>query len=204
LQFPAVRTNLRPLATRNLKRRMSDAQGRANASSFLAVSAEVGAYSMGVKEQIISRAFTGDSGSLRDSSRHDFLAAAAALLVGLGLPGAGVAGRGQHGAGGSSQRVVVVIFGGVRRAETFSPEGIENIPHLSAKCCGVRCCLPLKSIAVSSATLLVPFQMNSCRRSSAISYISATQSLPIGDRSETTRLAQLPFCLAHANNVLDD
>ena len=35
------------------------------------------------------------------------------------LPSTGVAG-GQHGAGGSGQRVVVVIFGGVRRAETFS------------------------------------------------------------------------------------
>jgi hypothetical protein len=32
---------------------------------------------------------------------------------------------------GSGQKVVVVIFGGVRRAETFSPEGLENIPHLS-------------------------------------------------------------------------
>jgi len=32
---------------------------------------------------------------------------------------------------GSGQKVVVVIFGGVRRAETFSPEGLVNIPHLS-------------------------------------------------------------------------
>jgi hypothetical protein len=27
---------------------------------------------------------------------------------------------------------VLVVFGGVRRAETFSPEGLENIPHLSS------------------------------------------------------------------------
>jgi hypothetical protein len=59
------------------------------------------------------------------------LRAAAALLVGLNLPQTSLAGGGQHGAGGSGQRVVVVIFGGVRRAETFSPEGLENIPHLS-------------------------------------------------------------------------
>jgi hypothetical protein len=32
---------------------------------------------------------------------------------------------------GSGQKVVVVIFGGVRRAESFSPEGLANIPHLS-------------------------------------------------------------------------
>ena len=90
-----------------------------------------GAYSMGMKEPYISCALAGGPGSLADSSRRDFLSAAAALLVGLGLPSTGVAGGGQHGAGGSGQRVVVVIFGGVRRAETFSPEGIENIPHLS-------------------------------------------------------------------------
>jgi hypothetical protein len=66
-----------------------------------------------------------------DRTKRDFLRAAAALLVGLNLPQTSLAGGGQHGAGGSGQRVVVVIFGGVRRAETFSPEGLENIPHLS-------------------------------------------------------------------------
>ncbi len=89
------------------------------------------AYYMGVKEQFISRAFSGGSGLVGDPSRREFLSAAAALLVGLGLPSTCLAGGGQHGAGGSGQRVVLVIFGGVRRAETFSPEGIENIPHLS-------------------------------------------------------------------------
>ena len=57
--------------------------------------------------------------------------AAATLLVGLNLPQTSLAGGGQHGAGGSGQRAVIVIFGGVRRSETFSPEGLENIPHLS-------------------------------------------------------------------------
>jgi hypothetical protein len=59
------------------------------------------------------------------------LRATAALLVGLELPQTSLAGEGQHGTGGSGQRVVVVIFGGVRRSETFSPAGLENIPHLS-------------------------------------------------------------------------
>jgi hypothetical protein len=32
---------------------------------------------------------------------------------------------------GSEHKVVVVIVGGVRKAETFSPDGLENIPHLA-------------------------------------------------------------------------
>ena len=68
---------------------------------------------------------------MTDTSRREFLRAAAALLVGMNLPQTSLAGEGQHGVGGSGQRVVVVIFGGVRRAETFSPGGLENIPHLS-------------------------------------------------------------------------
>jgi len=66
-----------------------------------------------------------------DRSKREFLRASAALLVGLNLPQTSFAGGGRHGAGGSGQRVVVVIFGGVRRAETFSADGLENIPHLS-------------------------------------------------------------------------
>jgi hypothetical protein len=66
-----------------------------------------------------------------DRSKRDFLRAAIALLAGFNLPRTSLAGGGQHGAGGSGQRVVMVIFGGVRRAETFSPQGLVNIPHLS-------------------------------------------------------------------------
>jgi hypothetical protein len=66
-----------------------------------------------------------------DRSKRDFLRAAIALLAGLNLPRTSLAGGGRHGVGGSGQRVVMVIFGGVRRAETFSPQGLVNIPHLS-------------------------------------------------------------------------
>jgi hypothetical protein len=66
-----------------------------------------------------------------DQSKRNFLRSAAALLAGLNLPQSSLAGGGQHGIGGSGQRVVVIVFGGVRRAETFSPDGCENIPNLS-------------------------------------------------------------------------
>ena len=66
-----------------------------------------------------------------DKSKRDFLRAAMALLAGLNLPRTALAGGGYHGAGGSGQRVVMVVFGGVRRAETFSPQGLVNIPRLS-------------------------------------------------------------------------
>lgn len=52
-------------------------------------------------------------------------------MAGLLLPQA----RGDEkprGEAGSGHKVVLVIVGGVRRAETFSPEGMENIPHLAA------------------------------------------------------------------------
>ena len=79
----------------------------------------------------VSRVIAGGSEGVVDRSRRDFLRAAAELLVGLNLPKSSLAGGGQHGAGGSGQRAVIVIFGGVRHSETFSPEGLENIPHLS-------------------------------------------------------------------------
>jgi len=65
-----------------------------------------------------------------DPSKRTFLRAAGLLVAGLVLPQAG-AGKSPQANAGSGQKVVVVIFGGVRRAETFSPEGVVNIPHLS-------------------------------------------------------------------------
>src|SRR5271166_6404883 len=79
----------------------------------------------------VSRIISGVPEATIDKSKRDFLRAAMALLAGLNLPRTSFAGGGRHGAGGSGQRVVLVVFGGVRRAETFSPQGLENIPHLS-------------------------------------------------------------------------
>lgn len=82
-------------------------------------------------DDLDSRLFLAGLESATDKSRREFLRAAAALLVGLNIPQTTLAGGGQHGAGGSGQRVVLVVFGGVRNAETFSPQGLENIPHLA-------------------------------------------------------------------------
>ena len=79
----------------------------------------------------VSRVISGVPEATIDKSKRDFLRAAMALLAGLNLPRTSFAGGGQHGAGGSGQRVVLVVFGGVRRIETFSPQGLVNIPHLS-------------------------------------------------------------------------
>ena len=71
---------------------------------------------------------TGNSDSLADPSRRAFLRAAGLLVAGSVL---------RAGAFGSSaasrdpgDRVIVVVIGGVRRAETFSRDGQHNIPHL--------------------------------------------------------------------------
>ena len=79
----------------------------------------------------VPRIISGVPGATIDKSKRDFLRAAMALLAGLNLPRTSFAGGGRHGAGGSGQRVVLVVFGGVRRAETFAPKGLVNIPHLS-------------------------------------------------------------------------
>ena len=84
-----------------------------------------------MQKHILSRPISDNSEPASILSRRDFLTAATALLVQFGLPNISFAGGGEHGSGGSGQRAVVVIFGGVRRAETFSHEGIENIPRLS-------------------------------------------------------------------------
>jgi hypothetical protein len=75
--------------------------------------------------------FVIDPGSLVDSSKRNFLRAAGMLMAGLILPKA-YADQGQQKQAGSEHKVVVVVVGGVRRDETFAPEGLVNIPHLSA------------------------------------------------------------------------
>jgi len=71
--------------------------------------------------------------SIDDNSKRAFLRAAGLLIASQLVPQGleGLVGRDQPAALGSGQKVVVAIIGGVRRAETFSAEGLENIPHLA-------------------------------------------------------------------------
>ena len=70
-----------------------------------------------------------DPGFLGDDSRRTFLQAAGLLVAGMILPQAH-AFENQSTRVASDHKVILVVIGGVRRAETFSPEGQENIPHL--------------------------------------------------------------------------
>ena len=72
-----------------------------------------------------------DPGSLVDPSKRRFLHAAGMLMAGMLVPGARADEKARKAAG-SGHKVVVVVIGGVRRDETFSPEGMANIPHLSS------------------------------------------------------------------------
>jgi hypothetical protein len=62
---------------------------------------------------------------LADESRRRFLCGAGLLVAGMMVPETRAAET------GSGHKVIVVIIGGVRRAETFSRGGLENIPHLA-------------------------------------------------------------------------
>ena len=59
-----------------------------------------------------------------------FLRAAGLLVAGLVLPQAR-AEQPARAAPASEHKVILVVIGGVRRAESFSHEGLENIPHLT-------------------------------------------------------------------------
>jgi len=74
--------------------------------------------------------YSADSEVIADPRKRAFLRTAGLLVAGLMLPRAR-ADENPQVTVGSGQKVVVVIFGGVRRAETFSADGLENIPHLS-------------------------------------------------------------------------
>ena len=71
-----------------------------------------------------------DPGSLVDPAKRRFLHAAGILMAGMLVPIAR-AGQETNRPAGSGQKVVVAVVGGVRRDETFSPEGVVNIPHLA-------------------------------------------------------------------------
>src|SRR5579863_3694244 len=67
---------------------------------------------------------------LTGASRRTFLRAAGLLVAGMLAPQLRAGDK--PASASSSHKVIMVVIGGVRRAETFSPEGLENIPHLSA------------------------------------------------------------------------
>lgn len=71
-----------------------------------------------------------DPASIIDESKRTFLRAASLLAAGMLLPKARAYGR-SEGAIGNGHRVILVVIGGVRREETFSHEGLENVPHLA-------------------------------------------------------------------------
>ena len=79
----------------------------------------------GVHENAL-RDFAGPN-FVSDESRRTFLRAAGMLVAGMLAPEARAAQRIQSQV---DHKVILVVIGGVRRAETFSPEGLENIPHL--------------------------------------------------------------------------
>ncbi len=65
-----------------------------------------------------------------DTSKRTFLKAAGTLIAGS-LLGPGLSGRGQSL--GARPKVILLIPGGMRHRETFSSDGLENIPHLSGE-----------------------------------------------------------------------
>ena len=64
-----------------------------------------------------------------DQSKREFIRAAGLLAAGLMVPQIRAQGPWRSSAR-SDQKVLLVIPGGMRKAETFSPAGLENIPHL--------------------------------------------------------------------------
>lgn len=76
-------------------------------------------------------AATEDFSGLADVSKRNFLRGAGLLAAGALLPQMDLAAmQGRRALPGSDHKVIVVIVGGVRRAETFSREGLANIPHI--------------------------------------------------------------------------
>ncbi len=84
--------------------------------------------------QIVTQ--VGDGGGvpragLVDGSKRNFLRGAGLVAAGAMLPHLNLAAaQDKQAMPGSGHKVIVAIVGGVRRAETFSREGLENIPHI--------------------------------------------------------------------------
>ena len=68
---------------------------------------------------------------LIEASKRRFLQAAGILVAGMMLP-KGRAETINAMPSDSGHKVLLVVIGGVRRAETFSGGGLVNIPHLAA------------------------------------------------------------------------
>ncbi len=89
---------------------------------------------MGKSQHIVTQ--VGDGGGVPcvvpvDGSKRNFLRGAGLVAAGALLPHLNLAAaQDKQATPGSGHKVVVVIVGGVRRAETFSREGLENIPHI--------------------------------------------------------------------------
>ena len=71
----------------------------------------------------------GDEDAAIDPTKRAFLRGAGLMIASLLLPRVGAA-AGATDKRAAGQKVVLVMIGGVRRAETFAREGLENIPHL--------------------------------------------------------------------------
>jgi hypothetical protein len=86
---------------------------------------------MGVRQNALNPSVLGCNPELVvDPSKRTFLRAAGLLVADMLLPRA-YGGQQVAATSGSGQKIIVVIVGGVRRAETFSHGGLENIPHLA-------------------------------------------------------------------------
>src|SRR5882672_789484 len=71
-----------------------------------------------------------DPDSIIDGSKRSFLQAVGLLAAGMLLPKARAYGQAPASTG-PGHKIILVVIGGVRRAETFSKEGLENVPHLA-------------------------------------------------------------------------
>jgi hypothetical protein len=82
---------------------------------------------IGVCQDASCCSVSADGGVLADPAKRTFLRAAGLLAAGMMLPKIRAEKRPVTESG---HKVILVVIGGVRRAETFSREGLENIPHL--------------------------------------------------------------------------
>jgi hypothetical protein len=71
-----------------------------------------------------------DPRSIIDGSRRSLLRAMGLMAAGMLLPKARASGQASASTG-DGHKIILVVIGGVRRAETFSKEGLENVPHLA-------------------------------------------------------------------------